>query len=183
LTDLLNAQNNFLSIWVNYEATRQSLDLDMGTMQLTAEGLWIDPGEIGKNYASEDPWCKDVLADPPEDPDFLQEQLPGVEKGPRPSLMPRMGSDGTMDSPPPMPRMMKPDELPLPPRPMPDLPPMNGPQLPPAPEVPPADAPAPAIPEPALFAPQANQTRSQTPHGVQLRRVSYDAPARPSTAK
>ena len=35
-----------LSVWVNYEVLRRSLDLDLGTMQLDAEGNWIDPGPI-----------------------------------------------------------------------------------------------------------------------------------------
>ncbi|MFO1063873.1 MAG: hypothetical protein U0892_08430 [Pirellulales bacterium] len=46
LSDLLNAQNLFIGVWVNYEALRRNLDLDMGTMQLDGEGLWIDPGPI-----------------------------------------------------------------------------------------------------------------------------------------
>lgn len=173
LTDLLNAQNNFLSIWVNYEATRQSLDLDMGTMQLTAEGLWIDPGEIGKNYASEDPWCKEVFAGDPEDPAFLKEQLPGVEKAPRPQLMPRMNADGSVDMPPEF-MPMQPDNLPQPPQPMlPEVPrPMNGPQLPPAPEPPPTLEPA----EPALFAPPRNQTRNLPQPTVRLHPVGYARP-------
>ena len=58
LTDLLNAQNNFLSIWVNYESLRQSIDLDLGTIQVNCEGLWIDPGEIGHDYGKVDPWLR-----------------------------------------------------------------------------------------------------------------------------
>ena len=46
LTDLLDAQNGLLGIYVNYEVVRRGLDLDMGTMELTPEGLWIDPGTI-----------------------------------------------------------------------------------------------------------------------------------------
>ena len=50
LTDLLNAQNDFLSIWVNYEVLRRALDLDLGTLQLDESGLWIDPGSIGPDF-------------------------------------------------------------------------------------------------------------------------------------
>ena len=50
LSDLLNAQNNFLSIWVNYEVLRRSLDLDLGTMLMDEEGMWIDPGAIGPDH-------------------------------------------------------------------------------------------------------------------------------------
>jgi len=46
LTDLLNSQNTLLNIFVNYEVIRRSLDFDLETMQLTPEGLWIDPGAI-----------------------------------------------------------------------------------------------------------------------------------------
>lgn len=48
LSDLQNAQNDFLSVWVNYQVQRLSLDFDLGTMQLDNYGQWIDPGkEIG----------------------------------------------------------------------------------------------------------------------------------------
>lgn len=51
LDDLLSAQNGFLNIWVNYEVVRRSLDLDLETMELTPEGLWIDPGRISPETA------------------------------------------------------------------------------------------------------------------------------------
>lgn len=44
LNGLLNAQNEFLSVWVGQEVLRRSLDLDLGTMQLDYNGMWIDPG-------------------------------------------------------------------------------------------------------------------------------------------
>ncbi len=46
LTDLLDAQNNFLSIWVDYELQRMGLDFDLGTMRLDDQGMWIDPGAV-----------------------------------------------------------------------------------------------------------------------------------------
>ncbi len=46
INSLLNAQTNLIGTYVQYEALRRSLDLDLGTMQLDAEGLWIDPGPI-----------------------------------------------------------------------------------------------------------------------------------------
>ncbi len=46
LNDLLGAQNGLLGTFVNYEVLRRSLDFDLGTMELTPEGLWIDPGVI-----------------------------------------------------------------------------------------------------------------------------------------
>ncbi|TWU54564.1 hypothetical protein Poly51_32830 [Rubripirellula tenax] len=46
LSDLLDAQNGLLNIFVNYEVVRRGLDFDLGTMELTPEGLWIEPGEL-----------------------------------------------------------------------------------------------------------------------------------------
>ena len=43
---LNNAQNSYLSTWVQYEVLRRNLDFDMGTMQLDSLGQWIDPGPI-----------------------------------------------------------------------------------------------------------------------------------------
>ena len=45
LSALLQAQNGLLNVYVNYETVRRNLDFDLGTMELTPEGLWIDPGE------------------------------------------------------------------------------------------------------------------------------------------
>jgi hypothetical protein len=56
LSDLLAAQNAFLAQWAAYEALRRGLDLDLGTMQLDGEGIWIDPGSIGEEYGQYDPW-------------------------------------------------------------------------------------------------------------------------------
>ena len=50
LSALRNAQDDFLSVWVNYEVLRRLLDLNMGTMQLDSEGVWIDPGPIGLEF-------------------------------------------------------------------------------------------------------------------------------------
>ncbi len=46
LSDLLNSQNTLLNLFVNYEVVRRSIDFDLETMQLTADGHWIDPGTI-----------------------------------------------------------------------------------------------------------------------------------------
>jgi len=69
LVNLLDAQNAFLNVWVEYETLRVNLDLDLGTMELDAEGMWIDPGPIRPTEANEpdapeelplpDPWPAD----------------------------------------------------------------------------------------------------------------------------
>jgi hypothetical protein len=50
LSDLLDAQNNFMSVYVNYEVLRRQLDLDLGTMQLDPEGRWLDPKVMDEDY-------------------------------------------------------------------------------------------------------------------------------------
>jgi hypothetical protein len=46
LNDLLTAQNQFLGVWVFYEAQRRNLDQDLGTIRVDADNIWVDPGEI-----------------------------------------------------------------------------------------------------------------------------------------
>ena len=86
LSDLLNAQNQFLGFWVNYEVLRRGLDWDLGTFQLDSEGLWIDPGTIGEDYGKYDPWLwRTEGADCPlplpneVPPAEVLEQVPGHE--------------------------------------------------------------------------------------------------------
>ncbi|WP_145053782.1 hypothetical protein [Lignipirellula cremea] len=78
LTDLQNAQNDFFSVYLSYESLRRSLDYDLGTMQLTAEGLWIDPGPIGGEHGLPTP--DGVLPCAPASPffptpEFLEKEL------------------------------------------------------------------------------------------------------------
>ncbi|MCO6455440.1 MAG: hypothetical protein J5I93_09090, partial [Pirellulaceae bacterium] len=63
LGDLRNAQNDFLSVWVNYEVLRRTLDFNLGTMQLDDRGLWIDPGPIGPDHGSDLPYAEDACPD------------------------------------------------------------------------------------------------------------------------
>ncbi|MEQ1854644.1 MAG: hypothetical protein ABMA01_24010, partial [Chthoniobacteraceae bacterium] len=46
LSDLLSAQNDFLGVWVSYEVLRMLVDFELGTMQLTNDGRWSDPGPL-----------------------------------------------------------------------------------------------------------------------------------------
>jgi hypothetical protein len=46
LSELLTAQNDFLSVFISYEVLRRTLDFDLGTMQLDDQGVWIDPGPV-----------------------------------------------------------------------------------------------------------------------------------------
>ncbi len=42
LSDLLNVQNDFLSVWVNYEVQRLNLEVDLGVMEISPTGLRIE---------------------------------------------------------------------------------------------------------------------------------------------
>ncbi len=64
LTGLLGAQNDFLGIWIDYEVERLNLDFDLGTMELDAEGNWIDPGPIEPETSNEPDGPKEIP--PPE---------------------------------------------------------------------------------------------------------------------
>jgi hypothetical protein len=44
LADLLNVQNDFLSVWVNYEVQRMTLEQDLGVMELDSNGLRRETG-------------------------------------------------------------------------------------------------------------------------------------------
>jgi hypothetical protein len=46
LSDLLDAQNEFLDGWVEYEILRMILDYQLGTMRVDDGNLWMDPGEV-----------------------------------------------------------------------------------------------------------------------------------------
>jgi hypothetical protein len=87
LNDLLSSQNNFMSVWLNYYATRMRLARELGTMQLDEQGLWVDVPltEAARMPASE-------VEIPPDVPDALLKALddvppsrwPSVESAPLP---------------------------------------------------------------------------------------------------
>ncbi len=76
LSDLLNAQNDFLGQWVNYEALRMSLDFELGTMQLDDHGMWIDPGKIDASRGGGDEEFDEFPDGHTEWPDLPIEDLP-----------------------------------------------------------------------------------------------------------
>lgn len=42
LADLRNTQDAFMSVWINYEASRMNLMIALGLMRLDDDGMWID---------------------------------------------------------------------------------------------------------------------------------------------
>jgi len=105
LIDALNAlqrtQIDFLNVYVDFEAQRQGLDFDLGTMQLTPDGHWIDPGVIDKTIAERaavamglDPTCLPGLSN-------LLGWLASQPTPPPPSAIDPalLGPDGTLELP------------------------------------------------------------------------------------
>ncbi|MCH2116294.1 MAG: hypothetical protein MK161_01220 [Pirellulales bacterium] len=58
LSDLLNVQNDFLSVWVNYRVQRLNLEYDLGVMQINPEGIYVKqdfPLRTFLDYCRKDP--------------------------------------------------------------------------------------------------------------------------------
>ncbi len=74
LSDLRSTQNNFLSVWLNYYASRMVLMRELGLMQIDENGLWIDePLDLALATAMQ--YECDLL--PPDVPgDWLSSELP-----------------------------------------------------------------------------------------------------------
>jgi hypothetical protein len=73
LIDLLNVQNDFLSVWVDQEVQRLQLDFELGIMELDQNGLRIEHNQPLKSFLAELPNsapyelpspCEGVVADP-----------------------------------------------------------------------------------------------------------------------
>jgi hypothetical protein len=104
LQTLLSAQNKFLSTWVDYQAQRVSLDLDLGTMEVDPYGIWLDPGTIlevngvGLESTPEFPMLDPlsvlptppVVSEPIVEPSFVPTlpSVPVLPPGPNPTLTP-----------------------------------------------------------------------------------------------
>jgi hypothetical protein len=78
LIDLLNVQNDFLSVWVDQEVQRLQLDFQLGIMELDDNGLRIEHTLPLKSFLAELPNsapyelpspCEGVVADPCVVPD------------------------------------------------------------------------------------------------------------------
>ncbi|MHA3775463.1 TolC family protein [Verrucomicrobiota bacterium sgz303538] len=46
LSDLLDAENEFLGLWVGHHVLRMVLDFELGTMALDPDGNWVEPGPL-----------------------------------------------------------------------------------------------------------------------------------------
>ena len=50
LNALLNSQNSFMSTWLDYQVQLMSLLLQLGLFEIDAEGKWVDPGAIDRDF-------------------------------------------------------------------------------------------------------------------------------------
>src|SRR4051812_22618733 len=64
ILDLLNVQNDFLSVWVDHEVQQLNLDFDLGVMELDARGVRIDHNQPLRTFLTNLPCTA-----PCEDPD------------------------------------------------------------------------------------------------------------------
>ena len=55
LIDLLNVQNDFLSVWVDHEVQELNLDFDLGVMELDANGIRLEHDQSLKSFLAELP--------------------------------------------------------------------------------------------------------------------------------
>ncbi len=53
LSDLLSAQNEFVSLWVGNEVLRMELDYELGLMQVDPRGNWVEPGPFTSDHLSQ----------------------------------------------------------------------------------------------------------------------------------
>ena len=56
LIDLLNVQNDFLSVWVDHDVQRLQLDFDLGVMELDERGIRIEHGQPLRSFLDEAPF-------------------------------------------------------------------------------------------------------------------------------
>jgi hypothetical protein len=67
IIDLLNVQNDFLSVWVDHEVQQLNLDFDLGVMELDARGVRIEHNQPLRTFLTNLPCTA-----PCEDPDACQ---------------------------------------------------------------------------------------------------------------
>jgi hypothetical protein len=107
LSDLLSAQNNFMSVWLQYETTRMQLYRDLGILQLDENGLWVEepigPYVEAVRYLPP-PEIPPAGPMPPDGPQLLSvdagDELPpppGEETAPAPAVSERRSPEEEVD--------------------------------------------------------------------------------------
>jgi hypothetical protein len=85
LSALNDAQNNLMSVWLDYYATRMRLAREMGVMQLDACGMWIDQPLSGA-----EPLKAEEVPLPPALPDDYLKQVDRIQPWPGEQAQPPM---------------------------------------------------------------------------------------------
>jgi hypothetical protein len=78
IIDLLNVQNDFLSVWVDHEVQQLNLDFDLGVMELDARGVRIEYNQPLRTFLTNLPCTA-----PCEDPDacaFLNAEMADINQ-------------------------------------------------------------------------------------------------------
>lgn len=81
-SQLLSAENQLVTAFVDHEAQRLYLDFDMGTMELDQNGMWLDPGAVEPSGMLDDERPEEI----PLPEHWLQSLEWPAEKGPPPEL-------------------------------------------------------------------------------------------------
>lgn len=96
LTDLRNAQNNFMSIWLNYYETRMQILREMGVMKIDPNGMWIDepfdPTAFPRASAGEYPIPPDLPQEWIEQAQLTPEEIYGMGPHAGPAAPPSGGA-------------------------------------------------------------------------------------------
>lgn len=76
LNSVLNAQNNLIQTWVDYERSRINIHRDMDIMVIDERGLWVDPVYQNLPGASSSPPSEPAYVQPPQ-PESAASLTPG----------------------------------------------------------------------------------------------------------
>ncbi|MEX1042926.1 MAG: hypothetical protein WDZ51_19990 [Pirellulaceae bacterium] len=83
LSDLRNTQNNLMSVWLNYEATRLRLHRELGLMEIDEEGLWVDrPLALADRLSAEEVELPPSVPQEWFDEEFLEQIPETIEEEP-----------------------------------------------------------------------------------------------------
>ena len=88
LSDLRNAQNNFMSVWLNHYETRAFVIRELGTMEIDEEGQWVDHPIDESEWVEDElcplpppipkKWLRELDMESEAEADALNAQVPGI---------------------------------------------------------------------------------------------------------
>lgn len=107
MNDLQSTQNNFMSVWLAYQATRMRLARDLGIMELDANEMWIDQplSDADRASAEELPlppavpeeWIKELESSGPSVKPEEDTSPPPLSAPPRPGMVPLLRKQAKSD--------------------------------------------------------------------------------------